>query len=99
LSISTLDAAILLYHLTRGAQIKEIGFEDIDHTMEELQDRLSGEILVPVAAVESCLWSANLMNEVGAYWHPTNKSFDEFVANLVGPNKKFHRIYNLITDK
>ena len=100
LQISTLEATILLYHLTRAAQIKEIGFEDADHTLQQLIAILDRPVTVPRAAVESCLWSCNLMDEVGLFWHPNNKTeFTHFVQKLIGPGREFDRMYNFIKER
>ena len=85
-----------------------IGFEDCSHSMEEITRRANLTIQpFPREMLESMLWSANLMDEYGYFWHPDGLSFEGFVKQILGRvstrHKKgsgvyFDRTYNLIRD-
>lgn len=97
--ISTLQATILLYHLVKGAEVKEVGFEDLDHTMGELRTGLERRIPIPRSVLESCLWSCNLMGEINQFWHPDKKKYKDFIAEFAGPGEEFDLLYNLFKKK
>jgi hypothetical protein len=105
LRVSFLDLAILLFHVHRGAQLEEVGFEDCDRTLKELTKELAPKrVLVNKSALESALWSANLMDEIGEFWSPSGESFDAFVRRLLhyaSPEERleFDRMYNFIREK
>lgn len=95
-TIKMLDLAILLYHVHKGAQDQEIGFEDAQESLDSLTAKLNKSIDVPRVALESALWSVNLMDEQGKYWHPLGLSFDEYAKRLVG---NYNRFYCTIEEK
>jgi hypothetical protein len=103
LRISLLDLAVVLYHVHLGAQQKEIiGFEDAGRTLKQLTEELApSRILVSLSALESALWSANLCDEEGLFWSPTDEGFESFLARLLrfasdDAKLEFDRIYNRI---
>lgn len=83
--LNPLDIMVLLYNVHRGAQFEDhVGFEDADRTLHQLTtDLTDGRIKVPQGALESALWSCNLMDEVDEFWSPTDESFDEFVSRML----------------
>lgn len=94
-SVSLFNLAILLYHVHRGAEEESVGFEDAQETLDTLTRKLSKTVFVEPAVLESALWSANLMEEAGEWWHPRGLTFDEWVREVL-PGVKFNRIYNVI---
>lgn len=94
--IRLLDVAVLLWHIHRGAQDDAIGFEDAGQTVETITNRLNKQIMIDPALLESGLWSCNLADEQGKFWHPRAWTFDQYVARLLGPGERFNRFYNLI---
>lgn len=102
LRLSMLDLATLLYHVHRGAQLETVGFEDCERTLQQLTEELAPKKrLVSRGALESALWSANLMDEAGSFWSPIGESFDRFVRRLLReatPDERleFERFYNQI---
>lgn len=105
LRISLLDMATLLYHVHRGAQHSEVGFEDCERTLRELTEELAPKrTVVELSALESALWSANLMDEVGEFWSPSGERFEKFVSRILqyaseDERLEFNRIYNFIREK
>lgn len=89
------DIAVLLFNVKRGAQLEAVGFEDANRTIESLIRQLNRAMWVDRSILESCLWSCNLLNEKNKFWHPTDKSFDDFLKDLIG-NVNFDRFYNTI---
>ena len=93
--VSLLSLAILLYHVHRGAQHDQVGFEDAQETLDTLTRKLSRRVPVDPAVLESALWSANLMDEQGQWWHPRGLTFEQFVKGML-PGMKFDRTYNTL---
>jgi len=98
LPIKLLDVAVLLLSIHRGAQDDCVGFEDARMTLDELVAKLNKTIWIEQRLIESAMWSANLLDEAGKFWHPESISFEEFAKDVCGKHK-FNRIYNLIERK
>lgn len=90
-----LDVVTLLYNVHRGAQTDEVGFEDAMNTLEAVTRRLNKKTLVDPQVLESCLWSCNLLNERGQFWHPRGYTFDQFLKDIL-QGDEFDKDYNLI---
>ncbi len=99
LPVSVLDLVVLLDNVYRGADHPEVGFEDANKTLPMLAKYLGrSHELVDEGSIESALWSCNLLDENGAFWHPTDKTFDQFVDRML-PNHRFDKKFNLIIPK
>lgn len=98
ISITALDAAVLLMHVIKGIADKDVGFEDADKTYEQIRNDLNKMFMINKDAVESALWSCNLLNEQGRFNHPDLLSFDGFVAKMA-PKKTFDPLRNLLESK
>jgi hypothetical protein len=95
-AVRLLDIAVLLYGITRAAADEQIGFEDAQATMDQIIGQLcKKKVLVDPRVLESALWSCNLLDEKGAFWHPKDQTFEAFVKDLLGSDR-FNRIYNVI---
>lgn len=103
LKLSLLDVVVLLYHVYRGSQVEEVGFEDCERTMEEIVKQLNRKtVYINKEVVESALWSTNLMNEIGKFWEPTDLEFNDFVERLVSLESapiRFDDFFNLLIIK
>lgn len=104
--IALIDLVTLLYNVHRGAQDEEqVGFEDCERTLQQLTKDLSPvRARVDRSALESGLWSCNLMDEVGEFWSPKDESFDRFlnrVLRYASPQERleFDKFFNLIRKK
>lgn len=83
-AVSLLDLAVLLLHVHKGAEHPEVGFEDADRSIEELTKLLQvRKVEVQREALESALWSCNLMDEEQVFWSPKKESFILFAARLL----------------
>lgn len=98
-AITGLDAVVLLIHVLQGAKHPAVGFEDIDRTIMQLREQLDCVINVPESVLESALWSANLMDEAEAFWHPDGIKFEEFISYLTRDKAEFDRFYNMLKPK
>lgn len=100
MNIRLSDAVVLLTNVLIAEQKSQIGFEDANRTISELFNELVGTkmVNVPVSAVESALWSANLLDERGAFVHFRPISFKTFVGNVAGPGN-FSFLHNYIKEK
>ena len=105
--LSLLEVATLLYHLHRGAQlVDKVGFEDCNQTLEQLTRKLAPtRVFVSHEALESALWSCNLMDEAGEWWSLDGKTFDQFVAHMLEratiteERHEFDKFYNSLKKK
>lgn len=80
------EAAVLLYNVYRGSDHPQVGYEESRMTMVKMSEYFSNRgMLIPKEIVESALWSSNLLDEVGEFWHPQKISFEAFVQRI---NKK-----------
>jgi hypothetical protein len=93
--VRLLDIAVMLLHVHLGAKEEHVGFEDARETIDTLTRKLNKKVLVDPVLLESCLWSCNLMNEAGKWWHPRDNNFDEFLKDVLGA-AKFNKVYNVI---
>ena len=90
------DLAVLIFNVHLGLQNKEIGFEDAYNHVNEILGEVDRPVKLKREHVESMLWSANLLDERGEFWHPRGMSFEKFTKRL-GRKKLFDRRYNLFT--
>lgn len=103
-TIDALDLTTLLYHVHAGAKHPDVGYEDCEHSLREFTKILAPKrIKLPLSVLERALWSANLMDEVGA-WQPLRgeESFESFVSRVLSNSPKpliFNRDYNQIREK
>lgn len=104
--LTLLELTVLLYHMHRGAQLEDkVGFEDCEHTLQSLTKLLSPKrTVVPKAALESALWSCNLMDEIGEWWSPDGRTFDQFLSDLQRyrqPDERveFDKVYNRLRSR
>lgn len=96
--VKMLHLTALLYNIYQGALDGEVGFEDAHRTLEGLTAPLNKSTQVLTSVLESALWSCNLMNEQGKWWHPTGITFDEFLKEVLEKDS-FDKMYNLIVRK
>jgi hypothetical protein len=95
LMVSLVDIVALLDNIYRGAQHAEVGFEDASRTLDAITHELNKKVFIDPSVVESALWSCNLMDEQGKFWHPRGLSFEQFLKKLV-PFRAFCRKYNIL---
>ncbi len=98
-NVSAMALAVLIYHVFRGAEIEEVGFEDAQETLDTFYRKANRFTLIDPALVESALWSCNLMDERGQFWHPRGRTFDQFLKEVLGDKDGFNKVYNLIEKK
>ncbi len=92
--VSLYNLMVLLWNVHKGVGLRQVGFEDADHTLESLTRALSPEVLLKKDLIESAMWSCNLLDEQGKFCHPRGISFDEFKKKLEYTDK-FNKKYNL----
>lgn len=96
--IKATDLAILLYHVYVASRDPDIGFEDTNETLDTLTGKMNREMQIDLPLLESALWSCNLMDEAGRFWHPREMTFKQFVKYLF-PEETFNHIYNILEKK
>jgi hypothetical protein len=91
--ISINDLIVLVHNVVTAEQNKHVGFEHHGRTLKDMLKVLNRRARIRVSDLESALWSANLLDEQGKFWHMYGKTFEEWVKEL---NKEgvFEREYN-----
>ena len=100
-TLRLLDLAILIANIYRGAQNPKVGFEDAKRTLTELVIELEGKKGVRIRrdVLESALWSCNLQEECGKFWHPQDREFKDFLKDILKRRQSFDTQYNFIKEK
>lgn len=96
LSIDTTALVVLMDNVYRGSEHPNVGYEDAYIPFDMFAARLNKQHWLNIQEVESALWSCNLMNEEGKFWHPRGISFDEFIESLKLTGYKFDRTFNTL---
>ena len=92
MNISTLDLAVLMYNVYRSTQ--EFEYNDIDVSLDELILQNNPMVKLRLETVEKFLYCSNLLDEKGKFWHPSNKSFEQFLdKQLYWPEFDLQRNY------
>jgi len=97
ITLSLYNLMILLYHVHKGTTTEGVGFEDAAESLRSLTKILNRDVTVKKSAIESALWSCNLMDEEKKFWHPKSYEFKYFVKVLLR-GKGFSRKYNWVKD-
>lgn len=92
------DICVLMHNVQEGSKHPEVGFEDAQRTLDHLVNALNRKILLPPDLIESALWSANLLNEAGAFQDFRDRSLDDFIKQVLG-KEQFNKLYNTIERK
>ena len=92
--ITSLDIAVLLLNLELAYRDKKIGHGDYNHTKTEIINIMNKCHIVPKNIVESLLWCANMLDDIGKFWHPKKYNYMEFVSKLCDRDEKFNVYYN-----
>jgi hypothetical protein len=89
----------MLYHIHKAASDPEIGYIDAERRLTQISnDLVRKPAKIKQSLVESSLAFCNMMAEQGKFWHPLNKSVDEFIADVVrvtGKPYRFDKDYHL----
>jgi len=97
LNVSVLDLVVFFENVRRGAEHSEVGFADANETLQTMCAKLNKVVQYPEDLVESALWSCNMMHEAGIFWHPADRTFNQWIADLQDVGKfQFDSDYNLI---
>lgn len=96
-TVSLMDLVILLGNVYRGLVEPLVGFEDADRTVAELTLELNRKTQVGRTALESALWSCNLLNEQGKFWHPKGVDFETFLKKIC-QGEGFNKSYNYFSE-
>jgi hypothetical protein len=105
--VTMLDVACLLALAIQGSKHEDVGYEDLNVSLERLKQVLGTHPQrLKKSTLEGLLWSANLMDEAGEFWSPYGEGtegFDRFVRRLLDnsghQNSTFDRRLNVIEIK
>lgn len=97
--ISALDLGILLANLHKAAQDSEVGGDlDALYSVEELCRMADQQwVTLDLDLLERILFSSNLLDEAGHFWHPRNWDFMRFAEKLL-PKLRYDRRYGWIRE-
>jgi hypothetical protein len=99
LLVKPLELAVMLYHIHKAANDPDIGFIDAERRLVQISnDLVRKPAAIKQSLVESSLAFCNMMAEQGKFWHPFNKSIDEFISDVVkttGKPYRFDKDYHL----
>ncbi len=100
-AISLLQAAVLLGNLELAKRNPDVGFEDADRTYEEVFKTFADGkyVMVSTDILESALWACNLLNEQEKFFHPSGRTFDNFLGLLINRDETFDKEMNYIKPK
>lgn len=97
--VSIMQAAVLLHNV--GICLDADC--DADMTVAELvheldkTDAYRGYIARPV--LESALFCCNVNDEDDEFWHPTGRTFNQFLYDVLPTDVEFDRFYNFLREK
>lgn len=97
--LKTSELVVLLYNLSVGNTMRDVGFEDAENELLDVIRGLDKPVHVNRKLVESALWSSNIMDENKLFWNPLRTSFKNFVNKIATFNKlKFNHRYNFFEE-
>lgn len=99
LQVNISDLAILLGAIHCVNKSKSLELHDAERTIEQLMRQLERKVMIDQELLESSLYAANILSEIGEFWHPRGLEFGEFAKQVIGPNREFDMKYNLILEK
>lgn len=98
--LSPTDFGALVFNFVKAARDPAIGFEHVSTDLFGWFKALAPSgVELDEAFVEDMLCASNFLYEKKKFEHPTNKSFDQMVQDVIGRNKKFNTYSNTIEDK
>ena len=99
-SMTVGQLAVLLWHTYRCVNDPDAGYLDAHITLNELVTKhLNRNIKMTKGMLERLLWGANISDQLGSWWSPDNKSFEQFIQPLLYPDEVFDRTWNNLLDK
>jgi len=90
------DLAALVECLAKGKANNAVGFEDAVRTYNQVLNILNVKVAVDQEVVESALWSANLLNDIGMFTHPLSVDFNQMIQRITPEGFKFDSEFNLM---
>ena len=96
--VSLFNIMILMYHLYSGLSEEEVGYEDADQPLRDLEKSLNNFVYISIENLQALLWSSNLLNEIDKFSHPKGLSFRQFVKELTPKDSRFDYKYNIFKE-
>lgn len=91
------DLTALLAAVQRARITPDVGHLDADRTYEELVRNLNRTVAIDKRVVVSALAAANFLDEKSLFFHPSGKSFDDTVRDVLNGLGVYDKTYNLVT--
>jgi hypothetical protein len=97
ITVTKEDQAILIRDVKAGLESTQVGFEDAEKTFAQQISALQASLRLPIGVLESALWSSNLLNEIGEWYHPRDPeiTFGQWTESMVAP-LQFDTFWNTI---
>ena len=92
--IRVVDLAVLLYHLHKAANHKEVGNGETTLSINELNAHLNKKLTMPKYLIESCLWACNMLDEMDDFHHVNGLTFKQTVNRIKPRGVVFNYTYN-----
>lgn len=96
--VSLFNVMVLMYNLYLGLAEEEVGYEDAEQPLRDLEKSLDNFVYISLENLESLLWSSNLLDEIDKFNHPKGLTFRQFVRQLAPKNTRFDYTYNLFRE-
>ncbi len=93
--VKLMDLVTFIYNVSQGTREDSVGFEDAARTVDMLLKELNKSVMLDPALLESAFWSCGMMQEAGKFWDTKNRTYDEFIKDVLGKDK-LHRVYHTI---
>ena len=92
------DVAVMLVNLVEASKDPNVGFEDANHSLQEIIRYFSTPITrwMEKNKLESILWACNMRAERKQFWHPHGAQFETWLTRM--RFQDFDRRYNFFTD-
>lgn len=98
-NLSLMDIVVLLGNLHKGNADNEVGFEDALRTVDDVTRYLQKFAKIDASLIESMIWSCTMLQEKGKFWHPQNRSYEDFIKTIEkSMGEKVNVKYNYLKD-
>jgi peptidoglycan/xylan/chitin deacetylase (PgdA/CDA1 family) len=87
------DLLVLYYHYLKFVELH--GNTDAFRTERQLEEKLEHGVYIPPWVLENLLYSVNMLNEEGKFWHPKGEPFNVFLKKVCR-EARFNKVYNLL---
>lgn len=81
--IKATDLGLLLHAMIQANRMPEVGFADTQQSVADVLYKVNSYVKIPEKTLESLLWSANILSEMGYLDLPDGQTFSTYLINLL----------------